>query len=231
MEHMLTYATADWLELRFETNRRPLTSRKFICSFRAEQAKNNAKVDQFEVELDAAMRSAYSMLDQLLDLQSDIRRMDDVIFPNLRIVVEESYNDCYHQAPCMAVPDCAFPVPSGESCHDIAQRAAEADLEGDILNPLQSGVYIIKPSGLQFKSVQCLMEPNGVGQTVIQNRFNGEQSFSLNWNDYRNGFGEAIHANKERCPLGEYWIGNEYIYQLQKRRSVSLKVQSEIFAG
>ncbi|XP_056001536.1 angiopoietin-1-like [Ostrea edulis] len=53
------------------------------------------------------------------------------------------------------------------------------------------------------------------GWTVIQNRFNGSLDFNRNWTDYKNGFGS---------PIGEYWIGNEVIYELTKNLSNFLHV-------
>ncbi|XP_078316224.1 ryncolin-4-like [Crassostrea virginica] len=70
-----------------------------------------------------------------------------------------------------------------------------------------SGVYSIHPKEGARTDVVCDMETMGGGWTIIQNRFDGSENFARNWIDYKNGFGRAS---------GEYWIGNEVIYQLTK---------------
>ncbi|XP_056001820.1 angiopoietin-1-like [Ostrea edulis] len=78
----------------------------------------------------------------------------------------------------------------------------------------RSGVYTIYPGGIH-SNVLCNMDISGGGWTVIQNRFNGSLDFNRNWTDYKNGFGS---------PIGEYWIGNEIIYELTKNHTSFLHV-------
>ena len=158
-------------------------------------------------------------------IQTDIRRMADVTFPQLSETVSKAFGDCDRQAPCMGLPQCAFPVNSGPSCQAIAERATEIDPDGDPWNQLETGPYIINPPGLPPKTVQCIMKPDGPGYTVIQNRISGNQSFNKNWTDYKNGFGQVVHYDTESCALGDYWIGNEYIYKIQNRHIPSLRVK------
>ena len=62
--------------------------------------------------------------------------------------------------------------------------------------------------------VNCLSTDDGLW-TVIQRRFDGSVDFYRNWTDYKEGFGDAS---------GEYWLGNEALYQLTSRSSYRLKV-------
>ncbi|XP_056007182.1 angiopoietin-1-like [Ostrea edulis] len=77
-----------------------------------------------------------------------------------------------------------------------------------------SGIYTIYPGGVP-SNVICNMEISGGGWTVVQNRFDGSLDFNRNWLDYKTGFGS---------PNGEYWIGNEVIYELTKDLTSSLYV-------
>jgi hypothetical protein len=54
---------------------------------------------------------------------------------------------------------------------------------------------------------------------TMQNRVaNGNTTFVQNWLAYRNGFGNASLDDN-------YWIGNEFIYQLTSRTTYSLRVE------
>lgn len=70
----------------------------------------------------------------------------------------------------------------------------------------QTGIYRIQ-SEYSAKSmmVLCDMETMGGGWVVIQNRYNGNQDFYLNWQDYKHGFGNLG---------GEFWLGLENIHSL-----------------
>ncbi|XP_027560785.1 fibrinogen-like protein 1-like protein [Neopelma chrysocephalum] len=73
-----------------------------------------------------------------------------------------------------------------------------------------SGVYVIQPTGHQAVLVYCEMNGQDVGWTVIQ-RNNRDTSITWNesWSTYKHGFGNVN---------SEFWLGNEYIYQITKQR-------------
>lgn len=51
--------------------------------------------------------------------------------------------------------------------------------------------------------------------TTVQKRINGHVDFNRTWNEYAQGFG---------TPAGEFWIGNEALYQMTRDNCTSLKV-------
>ena len=57
---------------------------------------------------------------------------------------------------------------------------------------------------------------------MILHRFDGSGNFNRNWNDYKNGFGDAG---------GEGWLGNEYLHYLTNTRSYKLRVDLEDWDG
>lgn len=69
-----------------------------------------------------------------------------------------------------------------------------------------SGIYHIYP---EYASkpfmVICDMELRGGGWTYILNRYEGSQDFYLNWDEYKQGFGNLA---------GEFWLGLEHIYEM-----------------
>lgn len=64
--------------------------------------------------------------------------------------------------------------------------------------------------------VQCEMEEEVGGWTVIQHRFDGSVDFANNWNMYVRGFGKTD---------GEFWMGNQLIYYLTTEKKNSLKIE------
>ncbi|XP_062588682.1 fibroleukin-like [Saccostrea cucullata] len=62
----------------------------------------------------------------------------------------------------------------------------------------------------------------GGGWTVIQKRVTGSVSFDRTWDDYKNGFGEAGQ---------DFWIGNEVIHQLTKKKTSSLYISITLVNG
>ena len=70
-----------------------------------------------------------------------------------------------------------------------------------------SGVYRLQGPGFHIVYVYCDQTTQGGGWTVFQRRQDGLVDFNRNWNDYKHGFG-----NLE----GEFWFGNDNIYDLTK---------------
>lgn len=93
----------------------------------------------------------------------------------------------------------------------------------------KSGLYILGPKrelnawSRDYKTRLCEIREDGKW-TVIQKR--GEeyvpQNFSLSWQAYKNGFGN-LH--------GDFWFGNEFIFNLTNEKEMVLRVELEDFDG
>ena len=86
----------------------------------------------------------------------------------------------------------------------------------------KSGIYTINPDGKQSFRVYCDMETNGGGWTVIQRRVDGSVDFFKNWIDYKLGFGRIEN---------EFWLGNDKIHRLTKRKNMMIRFDLEDFDG
>ncbi|XP_078576487.1 fibrinogen C domain-containing protein 1-B-like [Branchiostoma floridae x Branchiostoma japonicum] len=84
-----------------------------------------------------------------------------------------------------------------------------------------SGVYTLDLSSTSVEAY-CDMENQGGGWTVIQRRQDGSVPFNRTWEEYKLGFGNLS---------GEYWLGNENIHLLTKRKNYKLRVVLEDFSG
>ncbi|CAH1273040.1 FCN1 [Branchiostoma lanceolatum] len=80
-----------------------------------------------------------------------------------------------------------------------------------------SGVYTIQSTVSRFQ-VYCEMEDGIGGWTVIQKRFDGSVDFARDWQTYKNGFGVTS---------GEFWLGNDKIYQITNAKSYLLRIDLE----
>eukprot|EP00058_Branchiostoma_floridae_P013859 XP_002599347.1 hypothetical protein BRAFLDRAFT_199923 [Branchiostoma floridae] len=86
-----------------------------------------------------------------------------------------------------------------------------------------SGVYTIQPVRSRDPFlVYCEMEDGTGGWTVIQKRFNGSVDFARDWQTYKEGFGSRS---------GEFWLGNDKIYQLTNAKSYLLRIDLENWAS
>ena len=79
-----------------------------------------------------------------------------------------------------------------------------------------SGQYVIHPHNWNISiMVNCDMDADLGGWTVIQSRRYGDLDFTRKWEEYKVGFG-----NSER----DHWLGNEIIYTLTNTKNYSLKL-------
>ena len=86
----------------------------------------------------------------------------------------------------------------------------------------KSGIYTINPDGKQHFRVFCDMQTSSGGWTVIQRRTDGSVDFFKNWVDYKHGFGNVDK---------EFWLGNDKIHRLTKRRSMMIRFDLEDVNG
>ena len=86
-----------------------------------------------------------------------------------------------------------------------------------------TGTYDIYPE-ISARSVQvlCDMETDGGGWTVFQKRQDGSVDFNVTWIEYKNGFGNVD---------GEFWLGNDILYQLTSYTSQELRIDMEDWDG
>ena len=57
---------------------------------------------------------------------------------------------------------------------------------------------------------------------VFQNRVDGSEDFYRNWQEYKTGFGNLN---------GEFWLGNDNLYLLTKKKNQKLKIQLKDWEG
>merc|ERR1712137_125559 len=142
-------------------------------------------------------------------------------FTKLNREIKNAHVDCEDQAPCMAVPTCKIGTASGKSCADIVNTNMDTDSAGDAKNHALSGYYLIQPAAnLPPKPTICRNDILGGSFTVVQNRFDGSENFDRNWADYKMGFGIAADFNSPACVESEFWLGNEYLFNIQENKNV-----------
>lgn len=78
-----------------------------------------------------------------------------------------------------------------------------------------SGVYKLQDLN---RDVYCEMEAFDGGWIVIQQREGFQLNFARSWSEYRNGFGTPGRD-------GEFWLGNEAVYQITNTGAYELVVE------
>nr|XP_033793222.1 angiopoietin-2 [Geotrypetes seraphini] len=85
-----------------------------------------------------------------------------------------------------------------------------------------SGIYTLTvPNTTEKIKTYCDMD-NGGGWTVIQRRIDGGVDFHRTWKEYKTGFGDIS---------GEYWLGNEFVFQLSNQQRYVLKILLKDWEG
>ncbi|XP_060055317.1 ficolin-1-like isoform X2 [Erinaceus europaeus] len=97
------------------------------------------------------------------------------------------------------------------TCQDVLKR-------GHTL----SGWYNIYLPSCRPLVVLCDMHTDGGGWTVFQRRVDGSVDFYRDWASYKKGFGSQ---------LGEFWLGNDNIYDLTSHELQELRVDLVDFEG
>ena len=71
-------------------------------------------------------------------------------------------------------------------------------------------------------NVYCDQETDGGGWLVIQRRQDGSEDFYRGWSDYQKGFGDN---------RGEFWLGNDNLHLLTRKKKQELRVDLRDFEG
>lgn len=195
----------------------------------------NAKTLEEQEDKFIVLLSTHSnQLQQLNERLQELKKDYDDLSADLDKLNKQTtgYKDeCERIAPCRAVPNCQLGVATAESCQAIADNQVEIIGKDKFCSLPEEGIYLIKPKGLEPRSVICKFTQSGTGYTVFQNRFDGSQSFDQKWKSYKSGFGEAVHMNTEKCNLGEYWLGNEYVSRIMGKQAQAMIVELERYNG
>ena len=147
-----------------------------------------------------------------LSIQEDVRKLDDQEIPELNEKLRLADSDCQSQAKCITHSKCVFGAQSGKSCAEIGRKTGQSEIDG---------FHLLVHSEAKPKTMFC--QGN---LTIFQNRFDGTLAFNRTWEEYKNGFGDAIIFDSERrsCFPGEFWLGNSYLSTISSFESSMLRV-------
>ncbi|XP_052811098.1 angiopoietin-related protein 7-like [Mya arenaria] len=84
-----------------------------------------------------------------------------------------------------------------------------------------NGVYSIIVNANPIP-VYCDIETDGGGWVVFQRRKDGSEDFNRPWLEYKQGFGQLE---------GEFWLGNELLYQFTRYKPRELRIDMEDYNG
>lgn len=105
-----------------------------------------------------------------------------------------------------AAKDVKYPA----TCHEIFMKSAKK------CELVENGYFQIKPASWQRpKWVECIFD-HSRGWTVIQNRYSGIENFDRPFTAYKYGFGCPSSVGGVTGCTGEWWLGLEYFYQIQR---------------
>uniref|UniRef100_A0A182S8Y8 Fibrinogen C-terminal domain-containing protein n=1 Tax=Anopheles maculatus TaxID=74869 RepID=A0A182S8Y8_9DIPT len=88
---------------------------------------------------------------------------------------------------------------------------------------IKTGVYKVYVNITKSMYVLCSLDFGQNAWTVIQNRYDGSETFFRPWKHYKLGFGYFGY--------GEYWLGLENIYTMMSGREYELLILLEDFDG
>lgn len=107
--------------------------------------------------------------------------------------------------------------------HQMQQISSYAHhhVSNEIINPQTCSANDQNPySGIrQLKRdfvIQCDMETDKGGWTIIQARYSGKIDFARSWIEYKEGFGNIAE---------EFWLGLDKIYELTSQRLYELRIE------
>ena len=106
--------------------------------------------------------------------------------------------------------------------HVSSPRLAQDCVEWKQYGYNRDGVYVIRnwKTGDAYRKVYCDMTTDGGGWIVMQRRADGSVDFQVDWNAYRNGFGDVYGT--------EHWLGNEFVHRYTDSTNSSASATTEL---
>lgn len=185
---------------------------KTVRSQMSDQRQNLRDLNENFALLDAVVKNLTDVIDRLGNI-SPLPALSNKINP-VNTDIKISTSAPQESAPSTQQATLQEMTSYPKDCQDV-YKAGGMRYEGDY--------YIkIKPVKAQepFKVVCKVV--NGTGWTVIQRRQDGSVDFYRNWEEYKHGFGSQN---------GEFWLGNEHIYQITNQGSYKLRIDMEEWNG
>ncbi|XP_022802649.1 ficolin-2-like [Stylophora pistillata] len=147
--------------------------------------------------------------------RENFTKEDGVLYRGIQGICEEEY-PCKDNEICVAdyradTHFCKCVTGCPKNCYDYHQNGSTTD-----------GVYWIYPDEEEPFQVLCDMTTNGGGWTVFQRRMDGSVDFYVDWESYKNGFGNL---------KGEFWLGNDYLHRLTTSANMLFRIDMEDYEG